>query len=206
MHKGLFVAFEGLDGCGKSVTAKLVAKKLEENGYKVILTREPGGTEIAEKIRNIILEDHGTEKLEPTAEALLFAAARAQHTLTKIQPKVDEGYIVISDRWLASSLAYQGYARALGVGAVENINDFGIRNYRPDIQYFLDTPVEVCQQRINKRKEKDRMEEEDNIFYYNIYNYFIQDFNTNNYVKRINGNKSLEEIVSIIYDDILAHI
>lgn len=198
--------FEGLDGCGKSVTAKLVAKKLEENGYKVILTREPGGTEIAEKIRNIILEDHETEKLEPTAEALLFAAARAQHTLTKIQPKVDEGYIVISDRWLASSLAYQGYARALGVGAVENINDFGIRNYRPDIQYFLDTPVEVCQQRINKRKEKDRMEEEDNIFYYNIYNYFIQDFNTNNYVKRINGNKSLEEIVSIIYDDILAHI
>lgn len=206
MHKGLFVAFEGLDGCGKSVTAKLVAKKLEENGYKVILTREPGGTEIAEKIRNIILEDHETEKLEPTAEALLFAAARAQHTLTKIQPKVDEGYIVISDRWLASSLAYQGYARALGVGAVENINDFGIRNYRPDIQYFLDTPVEVCQQRINKRKEKDRMEEEDNIFYHNIYNYFIQDFNTNNYVKRINGNKSLEEIVSIIYDDILAHI
>lgn len=206
MHKGLFVTFEGLDGCGKSVTAKLVAKKLEENGYKVILTREPGGTEIAEKIRNIILEDHETEKLEPTAEALLFAAARAQHTLTKIQPKVDEGYIVISDRWLASSLAYQGYARALGVGAVENINDFGIRNYRPDIQYFLDTPVEVCQQRINKRKEKDRMEEEDNIFYYNIYNYFIQDFNTNNYVKRINGNKSLEEIVSIIYDDILAHI
>ena len=206
MHKGLFVAFEGLDGCGKSVTAKLVAKKLEENGYKVILTREPGGTEIAEKIRNIILEDHETEKLEPTAEALLFAAARAQHTLTKIQPKVDEGYIVISDRWLASSLAYQGYARALGVGAVENINDFGIRNYRPDIQYFLDTPVEVCQQRINKRKEKDRMEEEDNIFYYNIYNYFIQDFNTNNYVKRIDGNKSLEEIVSIIYDDILAHI
>ena len=79
----------------------------------------------------------------------VFAAARAQHTLTKIQPKVDEGYIVISDRWLASSLAYQGYARALGVGAVENINDFGIRNYRPDIQYFLDTPVEVCQQRIN---------------------------------------------------------
>ena len=206
MHKGLFVAFEGLDGCGKSVTAKLVAKKLEENGYKVILTREPGGTEIAEKIRNIILEDHETEKLEPTAEALLFAAARAQHTLTKIQPKVDEGYIVISDRWLASSLAYQGYARALGVGAVENINDFGIRNYRPDIQYFLDTPVEVCQQRINKKKEKDRMEEEDNIFYHNIYNYFIQDFNTNNYVKRINGNKSLEEIVSIIYDDILAHI
>ena len=206
MHKGLFVAFEGLDGCGKSVTAKLVTKKLEENGYKVILTREPGGTEIAEKIRNIILEDHETEKLEPTAEALLFAAARAQHTLTKIQPKVDEGYIVISDRWLASSLAYQGYARALGVGAVENINDFGIRNYRPDIQYFLDTPVEVCQQRINKRKEKDRMEEEDNIFYYNIYNYFIQDFNTNNYVKRINGNKSLEEIVSIIYDDILAHV
>ena len=206
MHKGLFVVFEGLDGCGKSVTAKLVAKKLEENGYKVILTREPGGTEIAEKIRNIILEDHETEKLEPTAEALLFAAARAQHTLTKIQPKVDEGYIVISDRWLASSLAYQGYARALGVGAVENINDFGIRNYRPDIQYFLDTPVEVCQQRINKRKEKDRMEEEDNIFYYNIYNYFIQDFNTNNYVKRINGNKSLEEIVAIIYDDILAHI
>ena len=125
MHKGLFVAFEGLDGCGKSVTAKLVAKKLEENGYKVILTREPGGTEIAEKIRNIILEDHETEKLEPTAEALLFAAARAQHTLTKIQPKVDQGYIVISDRWLASSLAYQGYARALGVGAVENINDFG---------------------------------------------------------------------------------
>ena len=206
MHKGLFITLEGLDGCGKSVTAKLVAKKLEENGYKVILTREPGGTEIAEKIRNIILEDHETEKLEPTAEALLFAAARAQHTLTKIQPKVDEGYIVISDRWLASSLAYQGYARALGVGAVENINDFGIRNYRPDIQYFLDTPVEVCQQRINKRKEKDRMEEEDNIFYYNIYNYFIQDFNTNNYVKRINGNKSLEEIVSIIYDDILAHI
>ena len=103
-------------------------------------------------------------------------------------------------------MAYQGYARALGVRAVENINDFGIRNYRPDIQYFLDTPVEVCQQRINKRKEKDRMEEEDNIFYHNIYNYFIQDFNTNNYVKRINGNKSLEEIVSIIYDDILAHI
>ena len=206
MHKGLFVAFEGLDGCGKSVTAKLVAKKLEENGYKVILTREPGGTEIAEKIRNIILENHETEKLEPTAEALLFAAARAQHTLTKIQPKVDEGYIVISDRWLASALAYQGDARALGVSAVENSNDFGIRNYRPDIQYFLDTPVEVCQQRINKRKEKDRMEEEDNIFYHNIYNYFIQDFNTNNYVKRINGNKSLEEIVSIIYDDILAHI
>ena len=123
--KGLFISFEGCDGCGKTTLMKRVAGVLESKGLEIVQTREPGGVPIAEKIRNIILD---TAEQDAKTEALLFAAARRQHVVEKIIPALKMGKIVLCDRFIDSSLAYQGYARGIGLGPLLKLNEFALND------------------------------------------------------------------------------
>ena len=125
VQKGVFITFEGPEGAGKTTVIKELYKRMEEEGLKVILTREPGGIRIAEKIRAIIL-DNDHQEMDAKTEALLYAAARRQHLVEKVIPALQEGMIVLCDRFVDSSLAYQGHARGLGIDEVLSINEFAI--------------------------------------------------------------------------------
>jgi dTMP kinase len=151
----VFVTFEGIDGCGKSTHVRLLAEALRREGRDVVATREPGGTEIGERIRRLLL--HG-DHLEPWAEAALFAAARAQLVGEVVRPALERGAIVVSDRFLDSSLAYQGIARGLGLDAVLDLNRPGLGGVMPDRTYLLAVPVAVALSRGSA--EPDRIEGE----------------------------------------------
>ncbi|TJX68155.1 dTMP kinase [Soehngenia saccharolytica] len=135
--KGLFITLEGPDGSGKSTVANLLGEYFEKLGIDCIITREPGGTQIGEKIRDIIV-DNENKAMGAETEALLFAASRAQHVHEKICPSLEEGKVVVCDRFLFSSLAYQGVGRGLGVERVKMINEFGLRGVKPDLIIFFD--------------------------------------------------------------------
>ena len=200
MHKGLFVTFEGGEGSGKSTLARLVADQLTKDGFDCLITREPGGTDIAEQIRNILLTKNPQEELLPEAEALLFAAARTQHVETKIKPAVAAGKIVISDRWLGSSVAYQGYARRLGIQEVLDINDFGIKGYRPDMEFFIDILPEDAFKRITNRGAADRIESEGMDFHNKVYNGLKINHANNTYSIKVNGYLRPEQITKYIVE------
>lgn len=200
MHKGLFVTFEGGEGSGKSTLARLVADQLTKDGFDCLITREPGGTDIAEQIRNILLTKNPQEELLPEAEALLFAAARTQHVETKIKPAVAAGKIVISDRWLGSSVAYQGYARGLGIQEVLDINDFGIKGYRPDMEFFIDILPEDAFKRITGRGIADRIESEGMDFHNKVYNGLKINHANNTYSIKVNGYLRPEQITKYIVE------
>lgn len=200
MHKGLFVTFEGGEGSGKSTLARLVADQLTKDGFDCLITREPGGTDIAEQIRNILLTKNPQEELLPETEALLFAAARTQHVETKIKPAVAAGKIVISDRWLGSSVAYQGYARRLGIQEVLDINDFGIKGYRPDMEFFIDILPEDAFKRITGRGVADRIESEGMDFHNKVYNGLKINHANNTYSIKVNGYLRPEQITKYIVE------
>ena len=200
MHRGLFVTFEGGEGSGKSTLARLVADQLTKDGFDCLITREPGGTDIAEQIRNILLTKNPQEELLPEAEALLFAAARTQHVETKIKPAVAAGKIVISDRWLGSSVAYQGYARRLGIQEVLDINDFGIKGYRPDMEFFIDILPEDAFKRITGRGVADRIESECIDFHNEVYNGLKINHAKNTYSIKVNGYLRPEQITKYIVE------
>ena len=148
---------EGPDGSGKSTQIELLKKYFEENGKEVLITREPGGNRISEAIREIILNKDFTE-MAPTTEMLLYASARAQLISEVIAPAIDAGKMVISDRFVDSSLVYQGLARGLGVENVYEVNKHAIGDYMPDITFMFDLPAEVGLARKKDQKELDRME------------------------------------------------
>ncbi len=150
MNCGTFITFEGPDGAGKSTIIDMVAKKLGN----VLLTREPGGIDIAEQIRAVILDKENTA-MDPRTEALLYAAARRQHLIEKVKPALDEGKIVLCDRFVDSSLAYQGYARGLGINEVFAINQFAIENLMPELTIYFDIEPELGLKRINKNKGRE---------------------------------------------------
>ena len=156
---GLFITIEGPEGSGKTTVAKKVVEKLENEGYKVLYTREPGGVGIAEKIRDIILDVNNTN-LDPRSEALLYAASRRQHLIEKVVPALNQGYIVICDRFVDSSLAYQGHARGLGIDEIYNINLFAIDTMFPDMTILLNIDPEVGLARImaNRQDEVNRLD------------------------------------------------
>jgi len=151
---GYFFSLEGCEGSGKSTIAKLLAEALTKKGFRVVLTREPGGIEIAEQIRNVIL-DRKNINMDAKTEALLYAAARRQHLVEKIIPELEKGSIVLCDRYIDSSLTYQGYARGLGIEEVLTINKFAIEDYMPDLTIYLDVSPEVGLARINKDKDRE---------------------------------------------------
>ncbi|WHY77661.1 dTMP kinase [Neobacillus sp. WH10] len=158
MSSGTFITFEGPDGAGKTTIIKLIAQELNN----VLLTREPGGIEIAEQIRRVIL-DKGNTAMDSRTEALLYAAARRQHLIEKVKPALDKGRVVLCDRFVDSSLAYQGYARGLGMDEVFTINQFAIEDFMPELTIYFDIEPEVGLKRINKNKgrEINRLDLED---------------------------------------------
>lgn len=156
--KGLFVAFEGVDRSGKTTQLQLLAQRLSEK-HEVLITREPGGTPVAEAIRVLLLADD--VQMSARCEALLFAAARADHVERTIRPALERGAVVISDRFVDSSLAYQGVARGLGVDDVERINHWATDALEPDLTIMLDLPIGTSSQRDG---EVDRMENEGELF------------------------------------------
>ncbi|NBJ64315.1 dTMP kinase [bacterium c-19] len=164
MHKGLFITFEGNDGSGKTTISKKVYEALLEKSYPVIYTREPGGIEIAEKIRTIILDPNHTA-MDARCEALLYAASRRQHLIEKVLPALETGKIVLCDRFIDSSLAYQGIGRGIGIDEVLKINQFAIESYMPDATFFLRVSLETGMQRVNARGNLDRMDLEANDFH-----------------------------------------
>ena len=150
MNKGFFITFEGPDGAGKSTIISMVANEIQN----VLLTREPGGIDIAEQIRTVIL-DKKNIAMDARTEALLYAAARRQHLVEKVKPALDEGKIVLCDRFVDSSLAYQGHARGLGIDEVLSINQFAIEEMMPDLTIYFDIEPELGLQRINKNKGRE---------------------------------------------------
>lgn len=171
--QGKFITFEGPDGSGKTTCAKGVYDKLKKEGYDVIYTREPGGIEIAEEIRNIILDPKNT-KMDARCEALLYAASRRQHLVEKVLPALAKGQIVLCDRFVDSSLAYQGVGRHLGIEEVFAINKFAIEDNMPDFTIYLNVDPEIGLQRIATRNYKDRLDQESLQFHQDTYNGYLQ--------------------------------
>lgn len=161
---GKFITFEGNDGCGKTTISSRIYETLKAEGYDVIFTREPGGISISEQIRNILLDAKNT-MMDGRTEALLYAAARRQHLVEKVIPALEAGKIVLCDRFIDSSLAYQGVARGLGIDEVYAVNEFAIDSHMPDATIFLKVDAEVGMARIASRKEKDRLDEEGEKFH-----------------------------------------
>lgn len=200
----MFITFEGPDGSGKSTIIKKVYEKLINDGFDIVLTREPGGTPIAEKIRDIIL-DNSNVALDARTEALLYAASRRQHLVEKIRPALKEGKIVLCDRFLDSSLAYQGGGRNLGVQNVLNINLFATENTYPDLTLFFDIDPELGLKRVSQDKKRvaDRLDNENENFHEKVYSTFKEIVNTNNQrIITIDASKSIEEVTECAYKTI----
>jgi dTMP kinase len=164
---GKLISFEGSEGSGKSTQIARLAAHLQKIGREVVATREPGGTEIGEQIRNIIVHNSRGDEMCPETELLLFTAARAQVVREVIAPALQRGAIVLSDRYLDSSTVYQGIARNLAPGPVSEINQFAVGNIMPDLTIVIDVPTEVSLARIRQRASDlpDRMERENISFY-----------------------------------------
>ncbi|RKZ35131.1 dTMP kinase [bacterium] len=163
--KGIFITFEGIDGSGKSTQAKYLQTFLESNQIDVIMTREPGGTKVAEKIRQILLDKQNIE-LSGRAELLLYLASRAQHTVEIIEPALNDGKWVISDRFTDSSIAYQGCARGLGMEMTKKLSLFATGGIKPDLTFYLDISPQRASERLNiQGKTLDRLEVEQQEFY-----------------------------------------
>ena len=165
---GKFITFEGCDGCGKSTQLRLLSEYLTKNGVPHIFTREPGGGKISEAIREILLSGKNMEMTDE-CEALLYAASRVQHLSDRVEPALSEGKLVICDRYVDSSLAYQAYARGLGLDFVSKINAFALENYLPDVTVFIDLTPEAAFLRKHGADENDRLEKAGMAFHKRVY-------------------------------------
>ncbi len=195
MMKGIFITFEGTEGSGKTSVIKEVKKHYELKGYAVMVTREPGGISISEKIRDILLNKENTE-MDPRTEALLFAAARRQHLVEKIKPALAKGMIVLCDRFVDSSLVYQGYARNIGIDKVYDINYFAIEDALPDLTIFVDVRPEVGLKRVfqTPNREVNRLDLENMEFHKLIYSGYLELAKKYDRIKKVNGEQNIEEV------------
>lgn len=195
---GYFITFEGGEGTGKTTIIKYMVDYLEEKGYGVISTREPGGIEIAEKIRSIILDVKNTN-MDYRTEALLYAASRTQHLAERVIPALNEDKIVLCDRYLDSSLVYQGIARGLGIENVLKVNMFAL-DYMPNITFFIDVTPDVCFKRLKaNNREMDRLDLENMDFHNMVYEGYKKVASM--YPERIvsiDGNRPLDVIIEDI--------
>lgn len=205
MKKGLFITIEGPEGAGKTTIIGMLATKLMEQGIKVIVTREPGGIPIAEQIREVILNKENTE-MDPRTEALLYAAARRQHLVEKVLPHLQDGSIVLCDRFIDSSLAYQGYARGLGMDEVYSINHFAIEGMMPDITLYFDIDPAVGLERIGQHKgrEVNRLDLEELHFHEKVregYHHLLERFN--NRIVMVDASLPIEDVFQHALSNIL---
>lgn len=199
-----FITFEGPEGSGKTTVIQQVAERLETE-YDVVLTREPGGVKTGEQIREVLLEG---DDMDERTEALLFAASRREHLVGKVIPSLDEGKIVLCDRYIDSSLAYQGYARGIEIEEVKSINEFAINGLYPDRTIYLDVSVEVGRDRIQKnQRNQNRLDQEDVIFHEKVVEGYKKIIH--NESKRfivIDANRSIEEVVNATYESISKYL
>jgi dTMP kinase len=192
MKNGTFITFEGPDGAGKTTIINMVADQLTN----VLVTREPGGIDIAEQIRRVILAKENTA-MDPRTEALLYAAARRQHLMEKVKPALVAGKVVLCDRFVDSSLAYQGYARGLGIDEVWKINQFAIEQMMPELTIYFDIEPELGLKRINKNKgrEINRLDLENLEFHHKVrqgYQQLMERFPTR--IVAIDASGSVDEV------------
>ncbi|MDE6357900.1 MAG: dTMP kinase [Eubacteriales bacterium] len=199
---GLFITMEGTDGSGKSTQINMLKEYLEKKGYDVVFVREPGGTKIGEKIREIILDPENNE-MEHITEALLYASSRAQLVNQVILPALKNGKVVLCDRFVDSSIVYQGIARDLGEDTIAKINRIATGGLKPDITIFLNLSPEKAMERKKQQKELDRLENEKQYFYNQVY-YGYKNLAKKNSkrIKTIDASKNIEDI----YNDIITVI
>ena len=191
MKKGLFITFEGADGCGKTTQMNLLAEYLKNQGREVVLTREPGGKGLGEKIREILLNYDG--EVSDRCESFLFLADRAQNIDTIVNPAVDAGKIVLCDRHTDSSVAYQGYGRGLYIERINMLNNLATNGKKPDITFVFDIDTETSMKRVGK--EKDRMESAGFEFHTKVRNGYLEIAKKEpERIKVIDASKSIEEI------------
>ena len=199
-----FITFEGPEGSGKTTVIQQVAQKLE-NQYSVVLTREPGGVKTGEQIREVLLEG---DDMDDRTEALLFAASRREHLVGKVIPSLENGKLVLCDRYIDSSLAYQGYARGIGVEEVKSINEFAINGLYPDITIYLDVSVAVGRERILKnQRNQNRLDQEDVKFHEKVvegYKKIIHNESERFIV--INADQSIDKVVNATYESITNYL
>ena len=204
----MFITIEGPEGSGKTTAVDAAVKELEKMGYQIVRTREPGGTPISEQIRNVILDKNNTA-MDQRTEALLYAASRRQHLVEKVWPALKEGKIVVCDRYLDSSLAYQGGARGLGIDNILNINLFATENTWPDLTLLFDLDPQIGLERINKNanREVNRLDLEKIDFHNKVRNTFLE--LAKRYPERyviIDASKTQEEVAKATMDAILSRI
>lgn len=202
MGKGLFISIEGPDGSGKSTQIENIKRFFAEKNMEIVFTREPGGTAIGEKIRELILDRTHTE-MDSMTEALLYAAARAQHVAQVIRPAIEVGKIVICDRFVDSSIAYQGYGRKLG-SSVEEINKFAVDGCMPDVTFLMKLDPRVGRGRIDE-KVQDRLEMEKDAFHLAVFEGYLE--LEKQYPDRIVGidaSRTIDQIKLDIYEKLEA--
>ncbi|MGM7703761.1 dTMP kinase [Pseudalkalibacillus sp. Hm43] len=204
MSQPLFITFEGPEGAGKTTIIKRVEEAFKSRGIPFICTREPGGIEIAEQIRSVILNPENT-KMDGRTEALLYAAARRQHLVERVLPALQEGKVVLCDRFIDSSLAYQGYARELGIDEVYTINRFATEDHMPDLTIYFDLSPEVGLGRIddNAKREKNRLDLEKLDFHEKVQEgYQIVNDRFSERIVKVNAEQSIEDV----YEDVISII
>ena len=204
----MFITIEGPEGSGKTTAVDTAVKELEKMGYQIVRTREPGGTPIAEQIRNVILDKNNTA-MDQRTEALLYAASRRQHLVEKVWPALKEGKIVVCDRYLDSSLAYQGGARGLGIDNILNVNNFATEGTFPDLTLLFDLQPELGLARIaaNANREVNRLDLEKIEFHTKVRNTFLE--LAKRYPKRfvvIDASQSKEEVAKKTLEVMLSRI
>ena len=205
---GHFITLEGGEVAGKTSVLHNLEKKLVDKGYDVLTTREPGGIEIAEKIRKVILDPSHT-KMDARTEALLYAAARRQHLIEKVYPALETGKIVLCDRFIDSSLAYQGYARGLGIDEVFAINEFAIQDCMPSLTLFFNIEPKKGLQRIasNKNRERNRLDLEKIQFHESVYEgYQILMRKFPDRIKELNADQVFEKVVDEAFDYVISYV
>lgn len=171
--RGKFIAFEGCEGAGKSTQMRLLSEYLQKKGNKHIVTREPGGSEISEAIRKVILNGKFSQ-MSDECEALLYAAARAQHLSDTVQPALERGELVLCDRYVFSSYAYQGFGRGLDIKFLKNINEYAVQHFMPDVTLFLNIPPRLAFERKHGADENDRIEQAGEAFHRRVYEGYLQ--------------------------------
>lgn len=191
MQKGLFITFEGADGSGKTTQLNNVKSFLEEKGYDVVVTREPGALDIGQKIRNILLHHEGV--VADRCEMFLFLADRAQHVETFIKPAIEDGKIVLCDRHIDSTIAYQGYGRGQNINLLKELNSIAVNGLNPDLTLLYDVSTETAQARVGN--EKDRMESAGIEFHKKVRNGYLELQKENpERIKLINANNSIQTV------------
>ncbi|MBK5240607.1 dTMP kinase [Clostridium sp.] len=201
MERGRLIALEGPDGSGKTTQIELLEKHLKQLGYEVVRTREPGGTEISEKIREIIL-DNDNSSMSYMCEALLYAASRAQLVSEIIKPALKAGKIVICDRFVYSSMVYQGIGRGLGMEIVKDINEAALGGLEADLIFMITIPYEEGLKRKKKQRTLDRLENGGNEFHKKVFEGYLDICKKYDKIEVIDGNRDIYEIHKDLIDAI----